>query len=52
LGFQLAMIELQLILATLVRKLRLKLIAPKLVPVAKLGLGSTEPAIVTREAVR
>jgi cytochrome P450 len=52
LGSQLAMIELQLILATLVRKVQLKLVEPPLVPVAKLGLGSTTPAIVTREPPR
>ncbi|MFO7565325.1 MAG: cytochrome P450 [Enhygromyxa sp.] len=47
LGFQLALIELQLILATLVRRVKLTLIAEELIPVARLGLGSTEPAIMT-----
>lgn len=46
-GFQLALIELQLILATVVRRVKLTLVADELIPVARLGLGSTEPAIMT-----
>jgi cytochrome P450 len=46
-GSNLALIQMQLILATLVRRVKLTLVADELIPVARLGLGSTQPAIVT-----